>query len=68
MNQSIELTMPDDWHLHLRDGAAMAGVLPHTTRQFERAIIMPGFIQKNTEVIQMSGRFSMPVGELIDGI
>lgn len=38
---SITLTRPDDWHLHLRDGAAMAAVLPHTASQFGRAIIMP---------------------------
>jgi dihydroorotase len=39
--QSITLTRPDDWHLHLRDGAALAAVLPHTARQFARAIVMP---------------------------
>lgn len=39
--QSLTLTRPDDWHLHLRDGAALASVLPHTARQFARAIIMP---------------------------
>ena len=38
---TITLTRPDDWHLHLRDGAAMADVLPHTARQFGRAIVMP---------------------------
>ena len=37
----ITLRRPDDWHLHVRDGAAMAAVLPHTARQFGRAIIMP---------------------------
>lgn len=44
MNSSINsltLTRPDDWHLHLRDGAALASVLPHTAAQFGRAIIMP---------------------------
>ena len=39
--QSITITRPDDWHLHVRDGAALAAVLPHTARQFARAIIMP---------------------------
>ena len=38
---SLTLTRPDDWHLHVRDGAAMAAVVPHTARQFGRAIIMP---------------------------
>jgi dihydroorotase len=37
----IELIRPDDWHLHLRDGAAMASVLPDTARRFARAIVMP---------------------------
>ena len=41
MAQAITLTRPDDWHLHLRDGAPMAAVLPHTARQFARAIVMP---------------------------
>jgi dihydroorotase len=38
---SLTLTRPDDWHLHLRDGAAMADVLPATARVFGRAVVMP---------------------------
>lgn len=38
---SLTIARPDDWHLHLRDGAAMASVLPHSARQFARAIVMP---------------------------
>ena len=41
MTSSLTITRPDDWHLHVRDGAAMAAVVPHTARQFGRAIIMP---------------------------
>jgi dihydroorotase len=37
----LTLTRPDDWHLHVRDGAALRDVLAHTARQFARAIIMP---------------------------
>ncbi|MBL9078222.1 MAG: dihydroorotase [Planctomycetes bacterium] len=37
----LRLLRPDDWHLHLRDGAAMAAVLPDTARRFARAIVMP---------------------------
>lgn len=37
----ITITRPDDWHLHLRDGEALAVVLPHSARQFARAIVMP---------------------------
>jgi dihydroorotase len=39
--QQLTLTRPDDWHLHLRDGALMQSVLPDTARQFARAIVMP---------------------------
>jgi dihydroorotase len=38
---TITLTRPDDWHLHVRDGAALHTVVPHTAAQFGRAIIMP---------------------------
>ena len=41
MTQELTITRPDDWHLHVRDGAALAAVLPDTARQFGRAIIMP---------------------------
>ena len=37
----ISITRPDDWHLHLRDGEALQSVLPHSARQFARAIVMP---------------------------
>jgi len=41
MRPEITLTRPDDWHLHVRDGAAMADVVPHSAAQFGRALIMP---------------------------
>jgi dihydroorotase len=41
MTQEITITRPDDWHLHVRDGAALSTVVPHTAAQFGRAIIMP---------------------------
>jgi dihydroorotase len=41
MPDSIRIARPDDWHLHLRDGAALAAVLPHSARQFAAAIVMP---------------------------
>ena len=42
----VELTIPkpDDWHLHLRDGAMLEGVLPYSARHFARAIIMPNLV------------------------
>ena len=39
--ETLTLTRPDDWHLHLRDGAALQTVVPHTAAQFARAIVMP---------------------------
>ena len=38
---TLTITRPDDWHLHVRDGAALQTVVPHTAAQFGRAIIMP---------------------------
>ncbi|WP_120501054.1 dihydroorotase [Roseovarius sp. EL26] len=44
MTQSLTLHRPDDWHLHLRDGAMLRAVLPETARHFGRAIIMPNLV------------------------
>lgn len=48
----VTLTRPDDWHVHLRDGAALARVLPDTARQFARAIVMPNLSPPVTTVAQ----------------
>ena len=40
-SSTLTIRRPDDWHLHLRDGAALSAVLPATARQFARAIVMP---------------------------
>ncbi|MBE1298098.1 MAG: dihydroorotase [Rhodobacteraceae bacterium] len=44
MTNTLTLTRPDDWHLHLRDGAMLQAVLPETARHFARAIIMPNLV------------------------
>jgi dihydroorotase len=44
MTQSLTLRRPDDWHLHLRDGAMLAGILPETARHFARALVMPNLV------------------------
>jgi dihydroorotase len=44
MTERLTLRRPDDWHLHLRDGAMLYGVLPETARHFARAIIMPNLV------------------------
>ena len=41
MTQTITITRPDDWHLHLRDGEMMTAVVAHSAREFARAIVMP---------------------------
>ena len=48
--KSLVITRPDDWHLHLRDGPALAAVLPHTVRAFARAIVMPNLKPPVTSV------------------
>lgn len=44
MTQSLTIRKPDDWHLHLRDGAMLEGVIGHTSLHFARAIIMPNLV------------------------
>ncbi|MCP1726244.1 dihydroorotase [Natronospira proteinivora] len=48
----LEITRPDDWHLHVRDGAALKAVVPETARIFRRAIIMPNLTPPVTTVAQ----------------
>ena len=44
MTDTLTIRRPDDWHLHLRDGDMLRAVLPHTSRHFARAIIMPNLV------------------------
>jgi len=50
MADTITIRRPDDWHVHLRDGAMMAAVLSHTARQFARAIVMPNLVPPVTDI------------------
>jgi dihydroorotase len=50
----LTITRPDDWHLHLRDGEALASVVGHTAAQFGRAIVMPNLKPPVTTVDQAS--------------
>jgi dihydroorotase len=62
--QQITLTRPDDWHLHVRDGAAMQAVVPHTAAQFGRAIIMPNLkppITTAAQALEYKGRIQAAV-------
>ena len=48
--ETITLRRPDDWHVHLRDGAMLSAVVPYTARQFARAIVMPNLAPPVTDV------------------
>jgi dihydroorotase len=48
--QSLTIRRPDDWHVHLRDGAMLEAVAPYTARQFARAIVMPNLVPPVTGV------------------
>ena len=48
--QQLSLTTPDDWHLHLRDGAVLRDVVADTARRFNRAIVMPNLVPPVTDV------------------
>ena len=50
--KTLTITRPDDWHLHVRNGAILKTVLPHTAKQFARAIIMPNLKPPVTTVTQ----------------
>src|SRR5579864_2533533 len=50
MTDTITLRRPDDWHVHLRDGALLPTVLPYTARRFARAIVMPNLVPPITMV------------------
>ncbi len=50
MTDTLTIRRPDDWHVHLRDGDMLRGVVPHTARQFARAIVMPNLSPPVTSV------------------
>ena len=67
MSDEITLRRPDDWHLHLRDGAMLAAVLPFTARRFARAIVMPNLLPPVTtaaaaEAYRARIRAALPAG------
>jgi dihydroorotase len=46
VSETLTIRRPDDWHLHLRDGAMLEAVAPYSARQFARAIIMPNLCRR----------------------
>ena len=63
----LSITRPDDWHLHLRDGEALKAVLPHSARQFARAIIMPNLRPPVTTVAAAEAYRARIVAALPEG-
>ncbi|MSQ52426.1 MAG: dihydroorotase [Betaproteobacteria bacterium] len=63
--KSLVITRPDDWHLHLRDGPALAAVLPHTARAFARAIVMPNLKPPVTSVA-LAGAYRQRIVEAFE--
>ncbi|WP_278920925.1 dihydroorotase [Pseudophaeobacter profundi] len=66
--QTLTLTRPDDWHLHLRDGAMLQAVLPETARDFGRAIIMPNLVPPVVTGAQASAYRDRIMAALPDGM
>ena len=64
---ALTITRPDDWHLHLRDGAALQAVLPYSARQFARAIVMPNLKPPVTTVDAAAAYRERIVAALPDG-
>ena len=54
--ETITITRPDDWHLHLRDGTMLNAVAPFTARQFHRAIVMPN-LKPPVTTTQLAGEY-----------
>jgi dihydroorotase len=67
MNE-LTLTRPDDWHLHVRDGAALHTVVPHTAAQFGRAIIMPNLKPPVTTAAQAQDYKARILAAVPDGM
>ncbi len=67
MLESLTITQPDDWHLHLRDGAMMQAILPETTRDFGRAIIMPNLVPPVVTMADATAYRSRIIDALPDG-
>ncbi|BAL26021.1 dihydroorotase [Azoarcus sp. KH32C] len=62
--QTLSLIRPDDWHLHVRDGDALATVVPHTAQRFARALIMPNLrppVTTTAQAIEYRARINAAV-------
>ena len=67
MPTRLILRRPDDMHLHLRDGAMLAGILPETARHFARALIMPNLVPPVVTAAQAQSYHARILAALPDG-
>ena len=67
MITTLTIRRPDDWHVHLRDGALLAGVAPHTARQFARAIVMPNLNPPMADIAGVAAYRTRIMAALGDG-
>ncbi len=67
-SEYIEITTPDDWHLHFRDGDALAHTVPATARCFARAIVMPNLVPAVTTVAQAEAYHARIMAAVPDGV
>ena len=68
MTDTLTIRRPDDWHVHLRDGVIMRGVVPYTARQFARAIVMPNLSPPVTSVTACAAYRNRILAAVPDGI
>ncbi|MXO51103.1 dihydroorotase [Erythrobacter gaetbuli] len=68
MVESLTIRRPDDWHLHFRDGDTMRAVVPHTARQFARAIVMPNLSPPVTTTALAAAYCERIMGAVPEGV
>ena len=66
--ETLTIRRPDDWHVHLRDGEVLKGVLPYTARQFARAIVMPNLSPPVTDARDVAAYCARIVAALPEGV
>ncbi|MBS0613535.1 MAG: amidohydrolase family protein, partial [Proteobacteria bacterium] len=64
MTQRLTLRRPDDWHVHLRDGAALRAVVGFTARRFGRAIVMPN-LKTPVTTVRAAGEYRQRILEAL---
>ncbi|MAO55260.1 MAG: dihydroorotase [Rhodospirillaceae bacterium] len=68
MTDTLTIRRPDDWHVHFRDGAMMAAVVPHTARQMARAIVMPNLVPPVTTAAMAAAYRDRIMAAVPDGV